>query len=317
MDGVLVVNKPAGMTSFDVVSRVRRKLGVRKAGHGGTLDPMATGVLAVCINEATKISQFLAADSKDYVATALLGVETDTLDLQGKILSRSGCDVSADRIREAVLRLKGKHLQAPPAFSAVKHKGKPLYKSARQGIYIEKPARDIEIFHVELREINLPYVNFFISCSKGTYIRSICADLGERLGTKACMAGLERTRSGPFSLERAVGLESLGNGSFEEMVNRNLFSLSDALPGLKKITATEGLERKLKEGRQPQVGELIENMPSICAGDMVKIVSSRDDSLLAVGKFLCSTGELGSLANGTQVIKIARVFGAQSVNAGR
>lgn len=309
MDGVIVINKPVAMTSFDVVASVKRRLGVAKAGHGGTLDPIATGVLTVCLNEATKISRFLAEDSKDYLATALLGVETDTYDLEGKVLSRSSCCVSAERVLEEAASFTGRRLQAPPPFSAVKFQGKPLYKSARKGIYIEAPAREIEIYRMEVREIDLPYVRFFISCSKGTYVRSICAELGERLGTKACMAGLQRTRCGSFSLERAVELDSLRDIRCENIINESLIPLAEALPGMKSIEAGGVLERKLREGRQPQAGDIIENnMPSISAGDMIKIISSGQNRLIAVGRSLYGTGELSSLESKTQVIKIARVF---------
>ncbi len=309
MDGVLVIDKPSGISSYGVVAAVKRRLGARKVGHGGTLDPMATGVLAVCINEATKISQFLISDTKDYMATALLGVETDTYDIEGKILSRSDRVVSEDEVREGIGRFSGVQLQVPPPFSAVKERGQPLYKFARKGIFIEKPARSIEVFRIEVREIDYPYVTFFVSCSKGTYIRSICAELGQRLGTGGCLAGLRRTRSGAFSEERALKMDDFGNGAWGEAATSRLISLSDALPGLRAMAVGSALEKKLKEGYQPQVADIIENnIPSHAAGDMIKIISSENGALLAVGSFLFGTDELDGIEAKTQAIKIARVF---------
>lgn len=309
MDGVLVINKPSGMTSSAVVERIKRRLGARKAGHSGTLDPLATGVLPVCLNEATKLSGYLAGDSKEYLATALLGVETDTYDIEGKVLSRGEVFVTEEQVKEEIARFAGRRLQVPPPFSAVKHQGKALYKSARKGIFIEKPAREIEIFKIEVTNIDLPAVTFLVSCSKGTYIRSICAELGQILGTKGCLAGLRRTRSGFFSEDRALDMEAFENGFCEALIRDRLISLSDALPGMKSVTVDLELEKKIREGRQPQAGDLAcHNIPSLAAGDMVKIISSGKKDLLALGEFLHSTEILGSLENKTQVIKIARVF---------
>jgi tRNA pseudouridine55 synthase len=309
MDGVLVINKPAGVTSFKVVEKIKRTLGARKAGHSGTLDPLATGVLPVCLNEATKLSPYLSADIKEYMATALLGVETDTYDIEGKILSRSEVEVTKTQVLEEIDLFAGRQLQVPPPFSAVKHQGRPLYKSARKGIFIEKPAREIEVFRIEVKKIELPRVTFLISCSKGTYIRSICAELGKRLGTKGCLAELHRTRSGFFSEKSALDMDAFENGFCKGDILDRMISLNDALPGMNAITAGTDLEKKLKDGHQPLAGDLAQyNIPSLAAGDMVKIISSGKKDLLAVGKFLHSTETLGSLENMTQVIRIARVF---------
>ncbi|MEN6464354.1 MAG: tRNA pseudouridine(55) synthase TruB [Syntrophaceae bacterium] len=309
MDGVLVINKPAGVTSSTVVQKIKRRLGARKAGHSGTLDPLATGVLPVCINEATKLSRYLSAEIKEYLATALLGVETDTYDIEGKVLSRSEVRVTEAQVLKEVGLFAGKQLQAPPPFSAVKHQGKPLYKSARKGIFIEKPAREIEVFKIEVEKVELPRVTFFISCSKGTYVRSICAELGQRLGTKGCLAELHRTRSGFFSEDCALDMDAFERDCCEGAIRDRIISLNDALPGMKAITAGRDLEIKLRDGHQPQAGDLAShNIPSLAAGDMIKIISSEKKDLLAVGEFLHSTETLGSLENMTQVIKIARVF---------
>ncbi len=309
MDGVLVINKPAGMTSSKVVEKIKKKLGARKAGHSGTLDPLATGVLPVCLNEATKLSRFLSAEIKEYLATALLGIETDTYDIEGRVLSRSEVKVTEAQVLREISLFAGKQLQAPPPFSAVKHQGRPLYKSARKGIYIEKPAREIEIFKIEVREIALPRVTLFISCSKGTYIRSICAELGQRLGTKGCLSDLHRTRSGFFSDDVALDMDTFEGAFCEGAIRDRIITLADALPGMAAIIAGGALEVKLREGRQPHAGDLEgHNIPSLAAGDMIKIISSEKKDLLAVGEFLYNSEMLGSLENMTQVIKIARVF---------
>ncbi|MDP2840402.1 MAG: tRNA pseudouridine(55) synthase TruB, partial [Syntrophales bacterium] len=198
MNGVVVVDKPSGPTSRDVVVEVRRALGIRKAGHTGTLDPLATGVLPVCINEATKLVQFLALDDKEYRVTLRLGVRTDTLDTDGRLLTQEEPRVSREQVEAVLNGLKGRRAQLPPRYSAVKVRGKALYDWTRRGIDVEAPAREVEIYDIRIEEVRLPEVTFAVSCSKGTYIRSLCAEAGEALGCGGCMSGLRRTRSGNF-----------------------------------------------------------------------------------------------------------------------
>ncbi|HLZ19036.1 MAG TPA: tRNA pseudouridine(55) synthase TruB, partial [Smithellaceae bacterium] len=203
----MVIDKPAGLTSHDVVSRVKRILGAQKAGHTGTLDPMATGVLPVCIGEATKLARFLSLENKTYRATMLLGVRTDTQDIEGKVTQKSDILVAEENIRRVLAAMVGKIKQIPPAYSALKHKGKPLYKYARQGEFPEIAPRDVEIFNIHIKDISLPNVTFEVSCSKGTYIRTLCADAGEALGCGACLSGLRRLQSGFFTEDAAVSME--------------------------------------------------------------------------------------------------------------
>lgn len=208
IDGVIVIDKPKGMTSFKVVNMVRRRLGIKKAGHTGTLDPMATGVLPICLGKATKLAGLLMEGQKIYEGKIRLGITTDTYDADGKVtMIRTVPMLDADVINEAAQRFTGCLLQAPPPFSAVKYNGQPLYKLARKGIFVKKEPRPIEIFSFELSEIVLPDITFRICCTKGTYIRAIAHELGEYLGSGGHLAALRRIQNGPFVIEQAINLE--------------------------------------------------------------------------------------------------------------
>jgi len=306
MNGVVVVDKPQGRTSYDVVQEVRKILNAKKAGHTGTLDPMATGVLPVCINEATKLVQFLSGDSKDYRATMLLGVETDTLDVEGKILSTREPSVREKDIEDALKNCSGIMTQIPPSYSAVKFQGKALYHWARRGISVERPARTVEIRRLTLLNVRLPYVTFFVSCSKGTYIRSLCADLGEQLGCKACLAGLRRTRSGRFLDEEAVSLEDLRKD--RAVPEGRWISMVEALSDYSTIHVDGDLAAKLKKGCQPFMEDFHgNNMPSLAAGDMVRFILGRE-TLVAVGEMLYASKELPALNRGERFARLVRVF---------
>ncbi|HEX7416157.1 MAG TPA: tRNA pseudouridine(55) synthase TruB, partial [Smithellaceae bacterium] len=208
MNGIVIIDKPAGKTSHDIVSEVKKIMDAKKAGHTGTLDPMATGVLPICLNEATKLAQFLSGENKEYLATMLLGVKTDTLDTEGEVTGQSDKFVRDEEIKAALKQMVGKIRQVPPAYSAVKYCGKPLYKYARKGIFLETAAREVEIYSIVVEDISFPRVTFQIVCSKGTYIRTLCSDVGDLLGCGACLCGLRRLRSGLFSADMAVSLEN-------------------------------------------------------------------------------------------------------------
>jgi len=307
MDGVIVVDKPAGRSSFDVVRVVRALPGVEKAGHTGTLDPLATGVLPVCINEATKLVQFLCMDSKDYRCTMLLGVETDTLDIEGDVLAREEVNIGVRDVEDVLKSCTGKIEQVPPRYSALKHKGKTLYSLARKGIDVQPAPRLVEIHRIELLDVRLPYVTFLVSCSKGTYIRSLCADVGERLGTKACLAGLRRLRSGSFHEEEAMSVEELRYRRPDDVACR-LISMADALAGMPAVYVDERCAARLRRGHQPTVRDLNgNNMPSLAAGDMVKFVF-KSDELVAVGAALHDSGRRALLAPDERAVRIKRIF---------
>ncbi len=308
MNGVIIIDKPSGKTSYDIVEDVKKTLGVRKVGHTGTLDPLATGVLPVCINEATKLAQFFLADSKEYRATMLLGVETDTLDIEGTIIAREEPCVARRNIEEVLSSFVGKIEQIPPRYSAVKYKGKPMYKWARRGIVVEPLPKVVEVYRITLEDVELPYVTFLVSCSKGTYIRSLCSDIGETLGCGACLSGLRRIRSGHFSEGSTISLESVHDQGKKEMLEKNIIPMVDALSSFSTIDVDQKLAGRLKEGYQPTVGDLVENyVPSLATGDMVKFVSP-GSHLVALARMLYSFEEASSLDTKKQLVKILRVF---------
>lgn len=212
IDGVLVIDKPQGMTSARVVDKVKRALRVKRAGHTGTLDPMATGVLPLCLGEATKIAGYLLAEDKTYEAELELGVTTDTLDRDGQVLERA--PEAAARVTEAALRalmaeLVGPGEQVPPMYSALKHQGKRLHELARAGETVERAPRPIHIHALDLMAFEPPRARFRVHCSKGTYVRTLAADMGQRLGCGAHLTALRRTQSGMFTLAHALALTEL------------------------------------------------------------------------------------------------------------
>lgn len=210
IDGVLNLDKPPKITSQTAVTRVKRALGARKAGHAGTLDPDATGVLLVCIGKATRLFEALQSHDKEYVATLTLGVETDTYDAAGEVTGRSDVpDLSAVEIDRAMEPFRGDIEQVPPMYSALKRDGQPLYKLARRGEVVERPPRTVRISELEVLSVALPDVRIRVVCSRGTYIRSLAHDIGKALGCGAHLSQLVRTRSGPFRVEDAMPLSDV------------------------------------------------------------------------------------------------------------
>lgn len=211
MHGILVLDKPAGMTSAAAVEHVRRALGIARAGHGGTLDPIATGVLPICVGAGTKLAQFLLAEDKAYLAEGVLGVETDTLDRTGRVVAeRPGVAVSREALAAALAAHLGEQSQIPPMYSAIKQGGVRLYDRARAGEEVERAPRPIRIDRLELLAFEPPRFRIAIACSKGTYVRSLIADLGTAVAAGAHLAELRRIRSGRFTIEQAVTLDRLG-----------------------------------------------------------------------------------------------------------
>jgi tRNA pseudouridine55 synthase len=308
MNGVIVIDKPAGRTSRAVVEEVKRALGIKKAGHTGTLDPLATGVLPVCINEATKLVQFLALDTKDYRATLLLGVRTDTLDTDGKVISQEEPSVTRQQVEEALCSLAGKREQSPPLYSAVKFRGRPLYHWTRRGIAVEQAPREVEIFSIQLEAFRLPEVDFTVSCSKGTYIRSLCAEAGEILGCGGCMSALRRTRSGFFHEKTALVLENLTEEEKRGRIAAHMTPLAEVLPGLAAIDVDPPLAERLRNGYQPEDEVLMHyHIPFLAAGDVVKF-TLEGRRLVALARMLCASGELVSADGRKQAVRILRVF---------
>jgi len=308
MNGIVVIDKPAGLTSHDVVSKVKKILGTRKAGHTGTLDPMATGVLPVCLDEATKLAQFLTAENKTYRATMLLGIETNTQDIEGDVIKKSDRTVSEEEIRMTLGRFVGKIKQVPPAFSALKHKGRPLYQYAREGTFPDVAARDVEIYRLEVLDISYPYVTFETDCSKGTYVRTICSDAGKEMGCGACLSGLRRLRSGFFTEAMAVTLQDdLSEGKKKELLTKML-TMAESLPEFTEIKVSEAMAEKLKNGFQPDVDVIRQNvLPFLAVGDMVKFVNYSGD-LVAVAEMLLPESAMAGQDGKSQAARILRVF---------
>lgn len=210
MDGILIVNKPAGITSHDVVNFIRRKFNIKRVGHAGTLDPMATGVLVMLLGKATKLSNTFTSDDKEYIAKVFFGKKTDTQDSSGRVIEEKNVsNPGMEAIEKALNNFKGEIEQVPPMVSAIKYKGKKLYQLARAGKIIEREPRKIKISSIEILGFEFPELTFKVKCSKGTYVRTLCEDIGGFLGFPSHMSALVRTRSGDFLLEDAKDLDEV------------------------------------------------------------------------------------------------------------
>lgn len=216
--GILLIDKPAVWTSHDVINFVRMKFNIKKAGHCGTLDPAATGLLVVLLGHATKLSGKFIGQDKSYSGTMILGIETDSGDMDGKIIAKKDAsNISKTDILQAFAKFTGSIRQLPPMVSAVKKDGKKLYELARAGITVEREAKEIIIYSLELQELHLPYVNFFLKCSKGTYVRALCSDIGNELGCGAALNSLRRLSSGNFSIETAFDIDTIASWTQDDL----------------------------------------------------------------------------------------------------
>ncbi|MBE3557921.1 MAG: tRNA pseudouridine(55) synthase TruB [Ktedonobacteraceae bacterium] len=230
MDGILVINKATGMTSHDVVARVRRVLKQRRVGHAGTLDPAASGVLPVCLGQATRVAEYLSDSGKAYRAEITFGVVTDTGDAEGTVIrTADSSKLNREHIEAELQHFLGPQLQVPPRFSAIKLQGQPAYKLARAGTEVSLQARPIEIERLYIIDWHAPRLTLDIACSKGTYIRSLAYDLGERLGCGAHLSALVRTRSGPFTLADSITLEQLEEAFTHHTIGNYVFPPDSAL----------------------------------------------------------------------------------------
>lgn len=259
MDGIVNVNKPLGITSHDVVYRLRKILNIKKIGHTGTLDPEASGVLPMCVGKGTKLAEYLTASDKQYLATLKLGAFTDTQDATGQVLETFEVNVTEEQICDVVKSFIGQIQQIPPMFSAIKIDGKKLYELAREGKTVEREARTITIHNIEIKNIDLDnnIVKMLVDCSKGTYIRTLCNDIGAALGCGGHMLALCRTKSGRFNIDKAFTLEQI-----EEMTAKEDFSfltsVGEALPEYDKITLAERNSQRVRNGIKIRVEGLTE-----------------------------------------------------------
>ncbi len=249
MNGILIVDKPSGWTSFDVIAKLRGVLGTRKLGHSGTLDPMATGVLPVFAGAASKAVDMQPDHNKTYRALVRFGLATDTGDITGQVLRQSDAPVSAEQLAEVLPRFTGDILQTPPMYSAVKVNGSPLYKLARQGVTVERKARPVTIHRLALLET--PADRDFVlevACSKGTYVRTLVEDLGEALGVPATLAGLRRTQAGIFGLEHSHTLEAIQAAKDAGTLEALLLPVETVFAHLPALTVTAGNAARLRNG---------------------------------------------------------------------
>ena len=285
MDGIILIDKPLGKTSHDMVYFVRRLTGIKKVGHTGTLDPDATGVLPVCIGKATKVCDMLTSSDKRYIAEMILGKTTDTQDASGNILSESEVNVSCEDIKRIISEFIGEIEQIPPMFSAIKKDGKKLYELARQGITIEREPRKITVHSIDVIEIDLAEnrVVIDVGCSKGTYIRTLCEDIGNKLGCGAYMNSLRRTSSGGFGIEECHTLDELNSINEKGMLDDVIIPIESVFSGYEAVILDERLSSMHKNGIKIRRKGLIE-------GQLYRVYDS-DKSFLSV-----------SCYNGTELV---------------
>ncbi|MBN1113848.1 MAG: tRNA pseudouridine(55) synthase TruB [Oligoflexia bacterium] len=316
LSGVIVVDKPRGKSSFWAVERLRKIVNISKIGHTGTLDPIATGVLPVCIGEATKAAPFIMDGIKQYQVRAMLGARTDTFDAEGKVTETysGGFDFLNDReINDRLQEFTGKILQLPPMFSAVKKDGVPLYKLARKGETVERKAKKIEIKNIELIRFDAPFVDFKLECSKGTYVRSLIDDLGVKLGTFAHMTELRRLATGTFTTKEAI---DISGDITRDTVMRAFFPLEDVLARIMPcIEVDRELAKRISNGYQLSFRELKERLNIISGlpeNGLIAVNSKNSEgkkTVLSVAKIMADDCfDLLSATGESKVLKTVRVF---------
>lgn len=259
--GIINVYKEKGFTSFDVVAKLRGILKTKRIGHTGTLDPDAEGVLPVCIGRATKVCDLLTDRDKVYEAVMLLGMETDTQDVSGEILKTEAVTCSEEAVREAVLSFIGDYDQIPPMYSALKVNGKKLYELAREGKTVERKPRRVQIFSIEIMETDLPRVRMRVHCSKGTYIRTLCYDIGRTLGCGACMESLLRTKVGMFTLDNAWKLSQIEEMTKEEKIGDQIVSVEELFEDHRKVRTSPAFDVVVHNGNPIEERMLEETLP--------------------------------------------------------
>ena len=273
-NGIIIVDKESGPTSFMVVKRIKDILKVKKAGHAGTLDPFATGVLVALLNQGTKLFPFLMSQDKVYKAALRLGIERDTQDLTGRIIKEKAIGrLTREDIEHKTRQFLGRIKQVPPLYSAVHHHGKRAYELARDGLEVDLQERDVRIDYINILSVDLPHVWIEVGCSSGTYIRTLAADLGRSLGTGAHLTFLRRIKSGQSLIGNAFTLTQIAQHLSNDTVDEMIISLKDALKGMVEVEIPNTLARKIRNGYKPHKGELSwEDIPSFNPRDYLKVV---------------------------------------------
>jgi tRNA pseudouridine55 synthase len=284
VNGIVVVDKPAGITSYDVVRLFKRVMPRVKIGYLGTLDPLATGVLPLLLGEGTKLVPFLEIGKKVYEAALHLGVVTDTQDREGRVLRSTDIadyDLSSQHIETVLQHFRGRIMQQPPMYSALKHNGEPLYKLARRGEETERSLREVEIYELHVTEIDPPVLRLHIECSKGTYIRTVAHDIGEELGCGAHLAELRRVRSGPFGLEDALSMDDIEDVAHKGKIKERMIPLSRAVDFLPAVELGEADTLQVRNGQAITLEGIHHRVEE--NGTMVKVVTKKGGGLVAVG----------------------------------
>ncbi len=285
--GILIIDKPADITSAKVVALLKKLTGAKKAGHAGTLDPFATGILICCLNEATKISGFFLGGDKKYQARLRLGISTDTQDFTGKILSTCNeFNFSSEEIAAVFNKYTGDIEQIPPVFSALKYKGVPLYKLARKGRPIEKPARKVRINYLKILETNLPEIFFEVSCSGGTYIRTLCADIGRDLGCGGHLKELRRIESSGFHLSEASTMDGLEKLALSGNIGSRIIKMSDALKNIPGYIADDAFIKRISCGNTITDKDISSDFLT-GFGNFIKIVNKENELIAVLKRINC------------------------------
>ncbi len=299
MKGILNILKPPNTTSHDIVSFLRKKLNIKKIGHTGTLDPMAIGVLPICVGKATKVIEYMQNDNKKYRAELTLGKTTDTQDKWGKVLENKPVNVNETQIYDAISSFKGVINQVPPMYSALKHNGKKLYELAREGKTIDRKPREITIYNIDIIDIdpNAYKVLFDVECSKGTYVRTLCHDIGNKLGCGGHMSFLARLESGMFKIEDSVTVEEIMSSTIEEIESKYFYSLDYPLNFIPKIHVPKSDMKYVINGAYFESKDNEANM-YLKNNSVVRIYI--EDNFIALG--LCK------IKNGSVIVKTRKLF---------
>ena len=306
MNGVLIIDKSAGPTSHDVVASVRRVLRMKKVGHTGTLDPAATGVLPIVLGKATKLSRYLVGCDKSYRGVVTLGVTTDTLDAVGEVLEEKPVDVTEEQIEAVLEQFRGDIKQVPPMYSAKKIDGKKLYELARQGVEVEREAKDVRIDELKLVSFDGTDIVVDVTCTSGTYIRVLALDIGEALGCGAHLSALRRTRVGSFDLSSAITIDDLADEP--QKAQELTLSMGDALVALPAIEIPADIGAMIKNGYQLTVADLRTlDLPEFKEDDALMLRTLQGD-LIAVARSLYASESLGATRREKQALKTERVL---------
>lgn len=274
--GIINVYKEAGYTSHDVVARLRGICGQKKIGHTGTLDPDAVGVLPVCLGNGTRLCDMLTDRRKEYIATLRLGMMTDTQDISGKVLEERDVLVSPPEVRKTILSFLGDSMQVPPMYSALKVNGKKLYELAREGKEVERAARPITVYEIEVLEEKHPEYVFKVECSKGTYIRTLCHDIGEQLGCGAVMTKLIRSRVGEFEIEKAHTLDELQRLADQGILSEAIVPVEKMFEDYPALVVKESSHKVIQNGNQLKKEDFLENTEEIADGKEIRVYSHQN-----------------------------------------